>query len=164
MTILIIFLTLIFSFFLTTLLGYVAHWILHQPWSGRLYQAHLTHHQTLYPISDFYSDTYRKAGSDDSGKFFILLFSPILLLILGLGWLGVVPLWVSVLVVIEMGIVGYMHDYLHEKTHLIKTRWKQFGWFQEWTKLHFTHHIDTGKNLGIFNFWVDRIMGTFKKE
>jgi len=164
MIILVITLTFIFSFFLTTLLGYIAHYVMHQEWSGRLYQAHKTHHFILYPTSDFFSDKYRGAGIDDSGKFFILLFSPIILLILGLGWFGVIPLWAAILVVVEMGITGYAHDYLHEKTHLTKTWWKQFGWFQEWTKLHYTHHVNTGSNLGIFSFWVDRVMGTFKKD
>jgi sterol desaturase/sphingolipid hydroxylase (fatty acid hydroxylase superfamily) len=159
-----ILLTFVFSFFLTTLLGYVAHWILHQSWSGRLYEAHRTHHFILFPPEDFYSDTYRDAGIDDSGKFFIALFSPLLLLILALGWFGVYPLWMGFLIVGEMGVIGYMHDLLHEKLHLTKTWWKQFGWFQEWTRLHITHHQDVSKNLGIFSFWVDRVMGTFKKD
>jgi hypothetical protein len=146
------------------MLGYVAHWVLHQPWSGRLYQAHYTHHFVLYEPKDFLSDKYREAGIDDSGKFFILLFSPILLGILALGWFEVVPLWMAILTVVEMGLWGYLHDYLHEKTHLTKTWWKQFGWFQRWTNLHIVHHQDVSRNLGIFNFWVDRVVGTFKQE
>jgi sterol desaturase/sphingolipid hydroxylase (fatty acid hydroxylase superfamily) len=142
----------------------VAHWVLHQQWSGRLYKAHYAHHYQLYPIEDFYSDTYRNAGSDDSGKLFILLFSPVLLLILGVGWFGVIPFWAAVSIVIEMGIVGYAHDYLHEHTHLKKSWWHQFGWFRKLVDVHYIHHIDPAFNLGIFNFWVDRVMGTFKKE
>lgn len=158
-------LTFIFSFGLITILGYVAHWIMHQPWAGRLYIAHRTHHEILYPTSDFYSDKYREAGIDDSGKMFVLLFSPFIFAILLLGWYGIIisPL-VAVVVVIEMGIIGYAHDYLHEKMHLKKTAWQRFSWFRKCIDIHYLHHVDVSKNLGIFNFWVDRVMGTFVKS
>jgi len=143
------------------LFGYLAHWIMHKRWSGRLYQAHYTHHQVLYPPEDMYSDKYREAGIDDSGKLFILLFLPIILVILAFGWFKVIPLWAAILTVIEMGLIGYLHDFWHEKFHLSNTWWKKFKWFQHLTQLHYIHHIETSKNLGIFNFWWDRVFKSY---
>lgn len=156
--------TLIFSFLLITFLGWIAHWAMHQPWSGKLYVKHRTHHEILYPNNDLFSDTYREAGIDDSGKLFILLFSPIILLILALGWLGVLSWLTAFMIIGEMGLFGYAHDFLHERMHLKKSWWHQFGWFQKWIGLHVIHHYHTDKNLGIFNFLADRVFGTFKKE
>ena len=153
----------IFVYIIINLLGYLTHRAFHQKWSGFFYRAHHNHHYIQYPPNDFFSEAYRSAGKDNSGKFFILAFLPMII-----GWfvfvfLAHISLVIGIGVIIEMVIIGLAHDILHDAFH-IQNHWlNKFAIFRRWVELHKIHHIDVSKNYGIFDFLWDRVFGTFEK-
>lgn len=146
----------------TDTFGYWGHRALHQPWTGRLHNAHLTHHIDLYPSTDFSSDTYRDAGKDNTTWTFLISGLPLLVSPLLLAWFGVVG-WISAVWLIGViGAVGLLHAFVHDWIHL-KSHW--FHWIpgaQKMVELHKVHHRDMGKNFGIFTFVWDRLAKTFE--
>jgi sterol desaturase/sphingolipid hydroxylase (fatty acid hydroxylase superfamily) len=162
-----VFLTIIISFFITSLFGYVVHWSLHQKWAGILYKAHRVHHFQKYPISDFISDTYRQAGINSTPKFFFIGALPLIIVPIVLWHAGIMPLSIMITVLIVEAIMGFLHNYLHDAFH-IRNHWLYRvpvinKWFSHWFKLHYLHHYNIKKNFGICNFFWDRVFGSFWK-
>lgn len=146
-----------------TLVGWFVHWLMHQSWSGKLYRSHMTHHLKRYPPKDLLSDVYRDAGEDD-GAF---IFFPAITLIVGLLGsglyvLGVSP-WVLGCVALLSTFIGVGHDRLHTEFHLTGTWFARFAWFRTLRTLHFYHHRNLKKNLGIVWFFWDRLLSTYRR-
>lgn len=162
------FLTILISYLITSLFGYVVHWSLHQSWTGKINQSHMTHHLKLYPPEDFTSETYRNAGKDSTPKFFAMAAIPLILAPILLGLFGVLPLYLVITVLVVEGLMGFLHDYLHDSFHIknhILTRIPVVrDIFDRWVKIHYLHHVDMGKNYGIFVFHWDRVFRTFWKN
>lgn len=157
-----IILVVLATFLITTLLGYLFHRALHQPWMGSLYRAHKTHH-TLYISDDFTSDQYRSAGSDNTMWAFILFAIPIVIGTVVLIALNVVPLFYGLLTLGEMSLIGIGFDRLHDAFHLNHTRWSRLPGYQTLKELHRVHHREDHSNFGVLVFWWDRIFGTFNR-
>lgn len=160
-----IFLTILIIYIVTSFFGYVVHWSLHQSWAGRFNVSHMTHHLKLYPLSDFYSETYRNPGKDNTVKFFAFTAIPLVLAPIFLYFFGVLPLSLMITVLVVEGIVGFLHDYIHDAFH-ITNHWMSRvpvlrDIFAVWVKLHYLHHVDMGKNYGIFVFHWDHVFRTF---
>lgn len=142
--------------------GHVVHWLLHQRWSGPAFRAHMEHHWALYPPSDLVSDTYRSPRWYNNGTF---LFTPPFVVILGAVcglalWLGA-PLWSLVTFGVVMLAFSLGNDAVHNTYHT-RSRWlMRFGWYGRLRVLHYVHHHNMGKNLGIANFAWDRVFRTF---
>jgi sterol desaturase/sphingolipid hydroxylase (fatty acid hydroxylase superfamily) len=163
-----ILLTAIITFFVSGLFGYVVHRSLHQSWMGVLNRKHMTHHLVLYPPSDYFSDTYRHPGKDNTVLIFGLFSIPLILAPVILGLCGVLPLSLVVTSIVVMGLMGILHDYIHDAFHL-KNHWFTKvpglkGIFAYWNELHYLHHVDMQKNFGIFLFHWDHIFRTFWKK
>ncbi len=160
--------TVLISFIISSLFGYVVHRSLHQAWAGRLNRAHMTHHLTLYPPSDYLSDTYRQAGKDSTVKIFALAATPVVATPIILGIIGILPLSLVITSILVMGAMSFLHDYLHDSFHIrnhFLTRIPGFrDIFAYWNRLHYLHHVDMQKNFGIFLFHWDHIFKTFWKE
>jgi len=156
-------LVLFLTFILLTFLGYGFHWMFHQPWSKRFYVAHMNHHTKQYPPTDFYSDKYRDPGKDNTVWAFLLVFSPIILIVLFATIFNIIPTIIGLSIIIEMAIIGWLNNSLHDSFHLRKTFWHRFKFFDRLTKLHYQHHIDMRMNYGIFNFTFDRIFRTYRQ-
>ena len=165
---LLILLTAIIVFFITSLFGYVVHRAIHQPWTGRLNQKHMMHHLNLYPPSDYQSDVYRSAGKDNTFTTFLLAATPLILAPIVLGIFGILPLSLVITTLVMMGIMSFLHDYLHDafhiKNHILTKIPIIKRIFKHWSYLHYLHHVDMQKNFGIFLFHWDRIFQTFWKE
>jgi len=162
-----IFLTIIISFFATTLFGHVVHWSLHQTWTGSVHKAHMTHHLKLYPPEDYTSVIYRDAGQDSTPRFFAIAAIPMVLAPILLFSFGVLPLHLMVITLIVEGLMGFLHNYLHDAFHIEK-HWLYdvpvFGViFGKWVALHYLHHVKMETNYGIFQFHWDRFFGTYWK-
>jgi sterol desaturase/sphingolipid hydroxylase (fatty acid hydroxylase superfamily) len=158
----------ILTFLVVTLFGHIAHWCLHQPWAGKVHQAHLTHHIRLYPPSDFMSVQYRDAGKDATPKFFILTGAPLILAPIILCGLGVIHWPVMLTILLTEAVVGYPHNYLHDAFH-IQDHWMSRVWpidrlFKLWVELHYIHHVDMTSNYGIYTFLWDKVFGTFRRS
>ena|SRR5579885_871533 len=163
-----IFLTALVCFFISSLFGYVVHRSLHQPWTGNLNRKHMTHHLTLYPPSDYLSDKYREAGKDNTVYTFALAAIPLVLAPIVLGILGILPLSLVLTALAVMGVMGFLHSYLHDAFHIRNHFLTQIPGirviFAYWNRLHYLHHVDMQKNFGIFLFHWDHVFRTFWKE
>ncbi len=158
-------LTILISYIVVSLFGYVVHWALHQSWAGPFNQAHMTHHLKMYPPSDFTSTVYRNAGKDSTPKFFALAALPLILTPIILGILGTLPWALAVTALVIEGLMGLLNDRLHDYFH-ISNHWlsRLPGFrliFAKWVDLHYLHHVDMSKNYGIFTFHWDRLFKTF---
>jgi hypothetical protein len=146
-----------------TLAGWAGHWLLHRPWSGPLFRAHLLHH-SLYPPSDFESDSYR--GADWRSSVFSLGTLVGLAVVavlaaarwLGLGWGGVAAgaAWSAAL--------GWAHNWAHDSFHLRGHWMLRWRWFRRLKCLHLLHHRHARKNLGILWMDWDRAFGTMRER
>lgn len=155
---------LLLAYLFTTFFGYVVHKAFHKPWMGRAYKAHMNHHLKQYPPNDFYSDKYRSAGKDNTVYLFILAFLPILFTIKLLMYLSILTAPVGVAMLAVMIGVGLLHNYIHDAFHLNKTFLRKFKFFKRLEKLHYIHHIDMRKNLGIYTFIWDKVFKTFRNK
>lgn len=148
----------------TTLFGYVAHLLLHQPWMGRFNQAHLTHHDKLYPPSDFFSDTYRSAGKDNSVILFAILGIPLLLIPVLLFYFKAIGLFTMLFAMASMIGIGLLHDRVHDSFHLNNHWLKILPFYRKWLDLHYQHHVNVKTNYGIFLFVWDKLFKTYKEN
>ena len=156
------------AFFVSSLFAYVVHRSLHQPWTGHLNKKHMTHHLILYPPTDYLSEKYRQAGADNTFVTFAIAAIPLVAVPIILGILGILPLSLVITTLIVMGLMGFLHDQLHDAFH-IKNHWLTRipvvrNIFAYWNRLHYLHHIDMQKNFGIFLFHWDHIFRTYWKE
>jgi sterol desaturase/sphingolipid hydroxylase (fatty acid hydroxylase superfamily) len=160
-----ILLTVLITFFISSLFGYCVHISLHQEWSGHLHQMHMKHHNILYPPNDYMSDKYRNPGQDNTVVIFAVSALPVVASPIILGFFHIIP-WVLVVAsLIVMVMMSFLHNYLHDAFH-IRNHWLYGApilgpWFFRLVQLHWLHHIDQGKNYGIFIFHWDHILGTF---
>lgn len=162
-----ILITAVLAFFASSLFGYVVHRSLHQTWTGKLNQSHMAHHLKLYPPTDYLSEVYRSAGKDNTVRTFAIAAIPMVLVPIILGILGILPLSLVITTLIVMGLMGFLHNYLHDAFHIkdhFLTRLPLLkDVFAHWNDLHYLHHIDMQKNFGIFLFHWDHIFKTFWK-
>jgi len=163
-----IILTALLSFFVSSLFGYVVHRSLHQTWTGKLNQKHMTHHMILYPPTDYLSDKYRDAGVDNTVYIFGAAAIPLVAIPIVMGVMGLISLSLVITALVVMGVMGFLHSYLHDSFH-IKNHWllsvPVIGYiFSKWVKLHYLHHVDMQKNFGIFLFHWDHVFRTFWKD
>ena len=163
-----ILITALIAFFLSSLFGYVVHRSLHQKWTGRLNQKHMTHHLILYPPTDYLSVKYRQAGVDNTVVTFAIAAIPLVAIPIVLGYLGILPLPLVITALVVMGLMGFLHDYLHDafhiKNHFLNRIPGLRNIFAYWNRLHYLHHIDMQKNFGIFLFHWDHVFKTYWKS
>jgi sterol desaturase/sphingolipid hydroxylase (fatty acid hydroxylase superfamily) len=114
------------------------------------------------------SDKYREAGSDNTVVTFTIAAIPLVAAPIILGYFGILPLSLSVTALVVMGMMGFLHDYLHNcfhiKNHFLNRIPVVRVIFGYWNKLHYLHHVDMQKNFGIFLFHWDHVFKTFWKE
>lgn len=154
----------LFSFALTSFIGYWAHRAFHKEWTLRLHKAHSNHHWVQYPPHSLISTEYRSAGRDNSVWLFFAAAIPLIAIILSLYAFSVISLLSMIALLLGMGTTSFLHDYFHDKFHVSPNWWERFGYFKRLRDLHFKHHIDTQKNFGIFFFTWDRLFKTFTKD
>lgn len=157
------FLIILITFIITSFFGYISHWALHQPWTGDFSRSHLTHHLKLYPHTNFLSNSYRNAKSDNSIRFFAIMAIPLYIIPILFYLFKILSIdYIIIIYVVEL-ITGLLHNYLHEFFH-IRNHWlTKYNWFNKLVKLHYTHHLYMNKNYGIFIFSWDRLFKTFSK-
>jgi hypothetical protein len=160
-----VFITAIITFFVASLFGYVVHYALHQDWSGRFHQTHMTHHLKMYPPEDCISDVYRAAGKDNTLWIFAGAALPLVLGTILLGIFGILPLGLMITALLVMAVMSFLHSYLHDAFH-IRNHWLYrvplLGKvFIRWVHLHWLHHVDMNYNYGIFLFHWDHVFKTF---
>lgn len=149
---------------LNSFLGYVVHWAIHKPWSGRFYEAHTTHHVRLYPPGKLISEKYRDAGQHNTAYTFIIAFIPILAIPVALYFFSVISLTTLIVSISMMIIVGLLNDLIHDSFH-VKNHWvgQIVPNYHHMRRLHFAHHVNVQQNFGIYGFFWDQLFRTYKK-
>lgn len=145
-------------------LGYFSHRFFHNVRSKRFYQAHRTHHFSVYPKHDLISKTYRSAGKDNTFYLFAAIFAPIVIAAIILTLTSVIPFWMGIMILFEMLIISIVNEFLHNAFHLEKSLWHHFPNFKKLRTLHFIHHSFTRKNFGIYSYIFDKIFGTYRDK
>jgi len=167
------------SIFVSELLGYLLHRLLHSGKIGFLSRSHMKHHLVFYgPLQPQRPGTvYRDATTDDAvalGNIGMEWLIPGAFLLMAsiwvLRWLNVTLFHQIVFIVGTLTWSFLMFSYLHDRMHetgfwMERNRWLK-RWFTSAREAHDIHHWtlnDDGfmdKNFGIaFNFF-DRIFGT----
>ena len=158
-------LTALSAYLLTSFLGYVVHWLMHQKWTGRLREGHMQHHVVFYPPKDLQSDTYRSAGSAASVWVFLTILLSLMFLPVLLAVCDVISVTSAVFAVVSMAVVGIANDVIHDSFHIRNhplSRW--LPGFKRMQHLHFIHHCNMKKNFGIYSFVADRVFRTLRKK
>lgn len=152
------------AYFFASFVGYVVHWVIHQPWAGKAFRAHRAHHIDLYPPKDLVSDVYRSAGHQSTVYTFLLAFAPIVLFPVVAALLGWVSVTTMLCVIGSIGVVGLLNDVIHDSYH-VRDHWlaRWIPGYAHRRALHFAHHANMKKNFGIYSFTCDRIFRTVKK-
>jgi sterol desaturase/sphingolipid hydroxylase (fatty acid hydroxylase superfamily) len=143
--------------------GYWAHRALHQRWMGKLYKAHMTHHEVLYPSHDFSSAEYRDAGKDSTTWTFIVLGAPLLVSPVLAAVTGCISFGLAVWLVAVLGFFGLLNSWIHDWMHLTSHWSHLIPGFSKLVELHRVHHVDMSKNFGIFSFIWDKVCKTYKE-
>jgi len=139
--------------------GSTLHWVLHQPQMGQLHRTHNDHHRRQYTPEDYLSKTYRKV---DSANRPILYYTPPAIIIVALAFWALSPLLATIFAV-ELVVVAGANDWLHMQLH-IEGHWlERYRWFWRLRDLHWHHHVDESKNLGIFFWFSDRMFRTYEE-
>lgn len=157
--------TIIVVYLITTLFGYIIHWCFHQPWAGWVRQSHLMHHH-LYTGSDYLSESYRDAGKDNSFKLFIVPSLLLFIIPTVLFVLNIITLYLMLITIVEMIIIGWLHNYLHDafhiKQHFLRRMPLVKKIFDKWSHKHYHHHDNMNYNYGIyFSLW-DKVFKTYQ--
>jgi sterol desaturase/sphingolipid hydroxylase (fatty acid hydroxylase superfamily) len=152
------------AFLVASFAAYGVHRMMHRPWSGFLYKAHMEHHLVHYPIENLYSTKKYRSSGIASGW---VTFTPLMLLVgagvyIGLRALGSNEATASGIIAL-LGFVGWAHGYVHDAFH-VRGHWLgRFRFFRQLREMHEPHHRDMRKNLGILFFWWDRVFGTLSE-
>jgi sterol desaturase/sphingolipid hydroxylase (fatty acid hydroxylase superfamily) len=155
-------LTCLITLVVSSFFGHWVHWSLHQHWTRKLNQKHMTHHEKLYPANDYLSLTYRDSGKDNTVFIFFVLSLPVILTPIVLGILGIISLPIVITAFLTMAAFSFASNYFHDAFH-IRNHWiNNFSMFRSWNTLHYEHHIDQNKNFGIVFFGWDRLFGVYK--
>jgi sterol desaturase/sphingolipid hydroxylase (fatty acid hydroxylase superfamily) len=157
-----ILLTIIITYFIGSLFGYVVHYALHQKWSGKLNKSHMAHHIELYPAEDFFSDTYREAGSSSTARLFLIASLPLALIPITLYLFKIISLSVGITALVVAAIMGALHDYIHDSFHITNHWLNNLPIFRKWLELHKVHHSFMQRNFGIFSFGWDIVFRSYK--
>lgn len=151
-------LTVLVTFLVSEAVGYAIHRMAHWPGSGPLYRKHLIHHFQAYPPHQLLSENY----VGDLSTSFIPWFVPIfLVLVVGayilLPWQLFLPAWAT------MATVALVNNHLHDSFHVTGHWLKRFRWHRNLSEVHFVHHHNVKRNLGIYWYGIDRLVGSFKR-
>lgn len=174
---------LVTSIFVSELLGYLLHRLLHSGKIGFLSRSHMRHHLVLYgPLQPQRPGAeYRDATDDDAvalGNIGSEWLIPSALLLAASIW---VLHWLHVRIFHQVVFIGgtliwsfLMFSYLHDRMHeagfwMERNRWLK-GWFTSAREAHDIHHWtlnDQGfmdKNFGIAFYFFDRVFGTLADD
>ena len=144
---------LVIGFFLYEGVVFGAHRLMHERWTGPLWRSHQLHHKLYNPKSPA-SSIYKEVGWR-SFKYRALIF----LAVVG-AFFCLLPFWMAFALLVEVSVLSAVSTYIHDATHIADHDLERFGWFRYLKGMHWTHHANTKKNLGIITFLFDRLAGS----
>jgi len=151
---------IVVGYFIIQFAGYCVHRALHHPALGKIHKTHDVHHFVIYP-ADKYLDTGKYKDVPDESQPFKYYAAAAVPLIITTYFLF--PMHTFIALTLELCIVAWLNDWLHQKLH-IKGFWlERYSWFHRMRELHWHHHFDISKNIGIFSWHADKVVGTFEE-
>ena len=150
---------------------YWYHWILHQPWSGILYEKHyLCHHKKDYPLRKIRKYEYLESNGSN-----IIFGAPIFLTILLNYYLFSYRVFMYYL--LNISFIAITGEVFHSSYHLFNnakshpdvpiivhkfiTKLPIYNYLRN---MHDIHHARKDTNFGFIDFQMDRIFGTFDEK
>jgi hypothetical protein len=151
---------LVVGYFVIQSTGYAVHKALHHPALGKIHDTHDVHHKLMYPPED-YLDTGKYREVPDNAQPFKYYAAAAVPLVAAVFIF--LPLTIAISLAVELAVVAWANDWLHQKMH-IKGYWlERYTWFHHLRALHWHHHVDDSKNIGIFSWFTDKILGTYEE-
>ncbi len=56
----------------------------------------------------------------------------------------------------------WVHVKLHREYHIRGSTLERYQWFLRKRSLHFVHHRQVRRNYAIVEYWIDRVLGTYR--
>lgn len=117
----------------------------------------MQHHILLYPPQR-YLNTIEHGSTDPNAKFYY----PVLGLSFLMSYYFTGGLFYAMLCFVHTGLMLIMLDYLHTGFHSTGFWMERFEFFIALRELHYLHHKgEMQDNLGVFDFFVDFVIGSF---
>ena len=152
--------SLVVGYFVIQTTGYLVHKALHHPLLGKIHETHVIHHKQMYPPEDYIdSGQYREVPNEAQPfKYYAAAAVPLVTAVFLLA-----PLTIAIALAAELVVIAWANDWLHQKFHIEGFWMERYTWFHELRALHWHHHVDDSKNLGIFSWFGDRLFRTYEK-
>lgn len=133
--------------------GYITHALAHLRCMGPLNRAHMRHH-TRYAPANFIQDRY---VDDGFGPWYAPAFITASVIAFCL-----LPIGMACAAVLTFVAVAVVNDKLHDSYHVGDHPFTRFRWHRRLRALHYVHHKHVTKNVGIYAFWIDRLLHRFR--
>lgn len=152
--------SLVVGYFVIQTTGYLVHKALHHPLLGKIHETHDIHHKQMYPPDDYLAPgKYREVPNEAQPfKYYAAAAIPLVTTVFFLA-----PLTIAIALTAELLVVAWANDWLHQKFHIEGFWMERYTWFNELRDLHWHHHVDDSKNLGIFSWFGDRLFRTYEE-
>src|SRR6056300_1250685 len=163
--------TLISQYYFINFLYYWYHWMLHQPWSGIVYEKHyICHHKKDYPLRELRKYEYIEKNGGD-----IIFGIPILIVMTSVYYLC--SLRAFIILCINMGLIAIPGEIFHTSYHLynnakshpfvplyIHKFTTKLPFYNYLRDMHDLHHAKKDTNFGFVDFEMDKLFGTYSDE
>ena len=135
--------------------------VLHREYGHRrriaaVFEGHAVGHHGKYPAHHLQDDTYEDLEGHALNYYGIPAAVFAVAIYSAFGPLVTVAHLLGIFITFRVNII------LHRHYHLAETPLERFAWFREKRRLHFIHHQDARVNFAVVEFWIDRLLGTFR--
>lgn len=122
----------------------------------RIFRDHALGHHARYPRNDLLREQWHPSQRSVL-RYLMLPFVPIV----ATAWF-VLPPPHFLVHALGLAFAVVWHMYLHRQYHLARSLLNRFAWFRRKRELHFVHHRRVHSNYAIVEFWIDRLLGTYR--
>lgn len=136
--------------------------VLHREYGHRrriaaVFEGHAIGHHGQYPAHRLQGDTYEDLEGHALNYYGIPALIVATAVYTAFGPLVTIAHLLGVLATFRINIV------LHRHYHLETTPLERFAWFRKKRRLHFLHHRNARVNFAVVEFWIDRLLGTYRE-
>ena len=148
--------SLIGSYYLTTLSLWFGHWLSHRA-ASPLRGFHVLGHHALYPGSArVLSRTFLYASGKHDSLYALVPW----LVLQQIGLFVLLPEWLFLASLLSAIAILSMTTYCHLQFHVSASALERFAWFRRARSIHAAHHDDDVNFMVADHFW-DRVFGTY---
>ena len=149
--------TLVGSYYLTTLTLWFGHWFSHLAWSP-MRGFHVLGHHALYPDSAcLLSSAFRYASGKHDSLYALVPW----LVLQQAGLFFLLPAWLFLASLLAAAAILSLTTYCHLQFHVRGAPLERFAWFRLARRVHAAHHDGDVNFMVAHHFW-DRVFGTYR--